>query len=296
MVEALRVWRDGCFLVVFSLCLSLATSAHAWQVVDDLGQKVAAPQAPQRIVSLLPSLTESVCALGACQRLVGVDEYANFPASVRQLSVVGSGLEPNIEAIVRLQPDLVLIAVSSRARQRLASLGLRVLALEPKTHADVQRTLQVLEQVLGTPPGAALALSRTADEAVQRLAQDLPAPSRRARVYIEVGRGSYAASEASFIGETLARLGVQNVVPAALGPFPQLNPEFVVRANPSLMLLLTRHQAAPVLYPGWAGIDAIAHQRVCSFSPEESDMLVRPGPRLAEGARLMAQCLRAHQP
>ena len=286
-----------CKRLFFALCFFLAlcaTAARAWQVTDDRGQTVATAQAPQRIVSLLPSLTESVCALGHCQRLVGVDESSNFPASVRQLPVLGSGLEPNLEAIVRLKPDLVLLAVSSRARQRLASLGIRVLALEPKTHADVQRTLAVLGQVLGLPPEAALALTREAEASLQQLAQGLPAAARGTRVYVEVGSGPFAASESSFIGETLSRLGVRNVVPAALGPFPQLNPEFVVRANPQLMLLLTRGQQAPVLYPGWSRIEAIANQRVCTFSPEESDVLVRPGPRLAQGAQLIARCLQAH--
>ncbi len=280
-----------CLLCVAVCC---APTAWAWQVTDDRGQTVVGSQAPQRIVSLLPSLTESVCALGQCQRLVGVDEASNFPAAVRQLPVLGSGLEPSVEAIVRLKPDLVLLAASSRARQRLTSLGIRVLALEPQTHADVARTLQTLGQVLGLPAETALGLTRSAEQALQRTAQDLPAAARRARVYIEVGRGPYAASEASFIGQTLARLGVHNVVPASLGSFPQLNPEFVVRANPDLMLLATRGQLEPTLYPGWARIDAIARQRVCRFSPEEADVLVRPGPRLAQGADIIARCLQAH--
>ena len=90
----------------------------------------AAHAAPQRIVSLLPSLTESVCELGACSRLVGVDRYSNWPTSVQQLPRVGGGIDPNIEAIVALKPDLVLMAESTRAAERLQALGLKVLMLE----------------------------------------------------------------------------------------------------------------------------------------------------------------------
>jgi iron complex transport system substrate-binding protein len=113
------------------------------------------------------------------------------------------------------------------------------------------------------------------------------------RVYFEVNSGPYAASESSFIGETLKRLGVQNITPASLGPFPQLNPEFVVRADPDLIMIGDNNLADVVRRPGWAGLRAIRAHRVCAFSPQQSDMLVRPGPRMAEGARLMAQCLLA---
>ena len=101
----------------------------------------------------------------------------------------------------------------------------------------------------------------------------------------------YAAGTTSFIGETLTRLGVQNVVPAALGPFPKLNPEFVVRANPDLIMVGDRNSIGMAQRPGWGGIRAIREQRVCSFKPEQSDVLVRPGPRMAEAARAMAACL-----
>lgn len=89
------------------------------RVTDDRGRTVALPQVPQRIVSLLPSLTETVCALDQCHRLVGVDRYSNYPASVQKLPKVGGGLDPNIEAIVALRPDVVVMSVSSRAGERL---------------------------------------------------------------------------------------------------------------------------------------------------------------------------------
>ena len=106
----------------------------------------------------------------------------------------------------------------------------------------------------------------------------------------------YAAGTASFIGETLARLGAQNVVPAALGPFPKLNPEFVVRANPDLIMVGDRNALNMAQRPGWAGIRAIREKRVCAFTPEQSDTLVRPGPRMAEAARTMAACLQDKAP
>jgi iron complex transport system substrate-binding protein len=276
------------------LCLALAWPAHALQVTDDRGVTVTFAQAPQRIVSLLPSLTETVCELGRCQRLVGVDRYSNFPAGVQKLPRVGGGLDPNIEMIVALKPDVVLMATSSRAGERLQALGLKVVALEPRSHADVQRVMLKLGQLLEVPD--ADRIWRAIDAGVSAAAQSLPAGVRGTRVYFEVNQGPYAAGESSFIGETLTRLGVKNIVPAKLGPFPKLNPEYIVRANPDLIMVGQRSADGLQARPGWQSIRALREQRLCIFPPDEADMLVRPGPRMAEGARLMARCLTGKAP
>lgn len=276
------------------VCFALGSAlpAYALQLTDDRGVTVQFAQAPQRIVSLLPSLTESVCAMEQCQRLVGVDRYSNHPASVRSLPVLGGGLDPNIEGIVALKPDVVLLATASRASARLESLGIKVVALEPKSHADVRRVLGKIGALLEIPDEAgATRLWRVIDASVSAAAQSLSPQAKALRVYFEVSRGPYAASESSFIGETLTRLGVKNVVPASLGPFPRLNPEYVVRANPDVILIGNRSMQAMVPYPGWGSIKAVKEQRICVFGPGDSDVVVRPGPRMAEAARLMAACL-----
>ena len=277
------------------LCFaSLLAPAHALQVTDDRGVTISLPAAPQRIVSLLPSLSETVCALGQCVRLVGVDRYSDYPPSLQKLPQMGGGVDPNIESIVAVKPDVVLMAKSSRAGERLEALGLKVMALEPKTHADVQRVMLKLGQLLEVQD--APRIWRAIDAGVSAAAQSLPASVRGTRVYFEVNQGPYAASESSFIGETLTRLGVQNIVPAQLGPFPKLNPEYIVRANPDLIMIGQRSADGLQSRPGWHSIRALREQRVCVFPTEDANVLVRPGPRMAEGARLMVQCLLAKAP
>ncbi len=277
--------------VLLVLVLAMATLANAQpvQLTDDRGRSITLAQPPQRIVSLLPSLTETVCALDACQRLVGVDRYSNWPASVRQLPVVGGGLDPNIEAIVALRPDVVLMATSSRSSARLEALGITVVALEPKTHADVQRVLGTIGQVLGVQD--AQRVWRVIDAGVQAAAQSVPAAARGARVYFEASSGPFAAGQASFIGETLTRLGARNIIPAALGPFPKINPEFVVRADPDVIMVSARSAEGLAARPGWAQMRALRTGKLCRFDAAQSDVLIRPGPRMAEAARLMAHCL-----
>jgi iron complex transport system substrate-binding protein len=268
--------------------------AHAVQLTDDLGQVVSLAQPPKRIVSLLPSLTETVCALGYCSLLVGVDRYSNYPESVRRLPQVGGGLDPNIEAIVALKPDVVVMAASSRAGERLQALGVKVVALEPKTYADVHRVVRKLGQLLGSTD--AEKLWGAMDAGVSAAAQSLPQGVAATRVYFEVNSGPYGAGKQSFIGEMLTRLGVKNILPASLGPFPKLNPEYVVRANPDLIMVGQSSGEALALRPGWSGIRAVREQRVCIFSTEQANVLMRPGPRMAEAARLMAKCLSDRAP
>lgn len=288
------VMRSASLLALACMALTMATAAGAYSVTDDRGVSVSFSHPPQRIVSLLPSLTETVCALGQCQRLVGVDRYSNYPQQVRQLPRLGGGLDPNIEAIMALRPDVVLMATSTRLGERLQALGLKVLAIEPKTHADVQRTLATVGQMLGVTHAAQVWADL--DAGVAAAAKSLPASARGVRVYFEASQGPYGASEASFIGQTLAKLGVVNILAADLGPFPKINPEFVVRANPDVIMVASQGADAMVQRPGWRGIRAVREQRVCRFTAEQGDILVRAGTRLDEAARLMATCLLKHAP
>jgi iron complex transport system substrate-binding protein len=272
------------------LLLLWAGWAQAATLQDDLGRTLRFDRPPQRIVSLLPSLTEFVCVLGACERLVGVDDFSNYPASVQKLPHVGGLEDARVESIVGLRPDLVLVPTSSRALERLQALGLKVLVLEPRTFADVQRVLGLLGPVLAARDAGQVWAAIEQDLAQQ--ARALPAAQRGARVYFEVSAAPYAASESSFIGELLARLGVRNIVPASLGPFPKLNPEFVVRADPDVIMLAEDEPGVRIAArPGWDRLRAVRTGRVCNFSRAEADVLVRAGPRMAEGARLMVACL-----
>ena len=276
---------------VVSCWLLLCSAAQAVTVLDDQQQKIQITKPPQRIVSLLPSLSETVCALGACQRLVGVDRYSNWPTSIAQVPRVGGGIDPNIESIVALKPDLVLAAGSTRGADRLQALGLTVLRLEPRNHADAQRVLRTVGDALGLPAAESERVWREIQNGVQAAVQSLSPHAKAQRVYFEVSSAPYGASESSFIGETLTRMGVTNILPAAMGPFPQVNPEFVVRAQPDVIMVGDSSRISMAQRPGWASLKAMQGQRVCVFKQAESDMLVRAGPRMAEGARLMAECL-----
>jgi iron complex transport system substrate-binding protein len=270
---------------------ALLQPVHAVTVFDDRQQKVQIVQVPQRIVSLLPSLTETVCALKQCHKLVGLDRYSNWPESVKSVPRVGGGLDPNIESIVALKPDLVLAAGSTRGADRLQELGLKVLRLEPRNHADAQRVLRTVAQALHVPAADSERVWQGIQAGVQAAVQSLSPAARQQRVYFEVSPAPYGASESSFMGETLSRMGVANILPASMGPFPQVNPEWVVQARPDVIMAGDSSRASMLQRPGWSRLRAMQGQRLCVFKQGDSDMLVRAGPRMAEGAQLMADCL-----
>jgi iron complex transport system substrate-binding protein len=282
-------------LLKIGLCAlaCVAAQAHASVTVqDDRGRSIRLPAAPQRVVTLLPSLTEIVCALQACGRLVGTDRYSNWPSSVLALPKLGGLEDTQIERLVALKPDLVLSAGSSRANDRLEALGLRVVALEPKSLQDTERVIQQVARALGDEP-AGVALWLRMQSRIAAAAARVPPSLRGQKVYFEVASAPYAASEASFVGETLARLGLVSIVPATLGPFPKLNPEFVVRAQPDIVMASARALAEMSGRPGWGALRALRDGRSCGFASDQWDTLVRPGPRLAAAAEVMADCLEA---
>lgn len=289
-IRRARIARSLVCCGLLALVALLAPRAHAFQVVDDRGVAVELARPAQRVVTLLPSLTETVCELGACERLVGVDSYSNQPESVRKLPHLGGVEDADIERIVALKPDVVLMSATSRAMARLEALGIKVFGLEPKTLADVRRGLDKVGQLLGVA-GADRVWSRI-DAGIAAAARDMPAAMRGATVYVEVDSGPYAASEISHVGEILKRLAVANIVPGRLGSIPKLNPEFVVRADPQVIVISARDAHSLRERPGWARMRAIREGRVCALTSAQGDVVMRPGPRLAQAARILVDCIK----
>jgi len=267
---------------------SNSTFAQPILVVDDRNVTVILSSPAQRVVSMLPSLTESVCALGKCAVLVGVDRFSNWPKSVDSLPRLGGIADANIEGIVRLKPDLVLVEKSSPLIARLQSLGIAVAAFDVQSMADVQRTLRQLDMVLGSTESGAV-WDRIQLE-IARANRALSPSQKAARVYFEVNAAPFAAGKTSFIGELLDRLGMQNIATEKMGAFPKINPEFVVQSKPDLIMSTEASLKQLAQRPGWKSIPAIQGNRICFFPAAQADVLVRPGPRMGEAAALIADC------
>lgn len=267
---------------------SIGAFAQPISVVDDRNATVTLSAPAQRVISMLPSLTESVCALGKCSALVGVDRFSNWPKSVDALPRLGGIADANIEGIVRLKPDLVLVEKSSPLIARLQSLGISVMAFDVQSMADVRRTLRQLDVALGSTESGAVWERIQLD--IAKASRTLSPSQKAARVYFEVNAAPFAAGKTSFIGELIDRLGMQNIATEKMGAYPKINPEFVVQSKPDLIMSTEASPKQLTQRPGWKSIPAIQNNRICFFSAAQADVLVRPGPRMGEAAVLIADC------
>jgi iron complex transport system substrate-binding protein len=289
----MQPWNRSRYLAVgvavLILGFSCAVFAASISVSDDRGIVVVFDKPPQRIVSLLPSLTESVCALGKCGALVGVDRFSNWPKSIQELPKLGGMGDINIEQIMRLKPDVVLLEKASPVIARLNELGIKTVALDVKSMGDEKRALQKLDTMLGTSESARV--WNQIEKEIMRANKQLSAKNDNIRVYFEVNPAPFAAGSTSFIGEILTQLNVVNIIPKALGPFPKINPEFVVQAKPDVILLTESTVTDIQRRPGWSSIPAVSKNRICAFTGTQNDVLVRPGPRMGEAALIISQCI-----
>jgi iron complex transport system substrate-binding protein len=287
-----RVWIPWLGLIGASSSLAAVVGDAPIVLRDAHGSELRLAHSPARIVSLLPSLTETVCALGECARLVATDRYSNWPEAVTRLPKAGGLGDTSIELIVGLKPDVVLLSYAPRVADRLHELGIATFDVDTRTYADIARTVTVLGELLAVPQRAS-DLNHDIESSVEKIAdaQRRRFVGRSPLVYYEVDGGPYAAGPASFMGEMLARLGARNILSPELGPFPKLNPEFVVRSNPDV--IFTDLKDAPLLdrRPGWERIRAVREKRICAFDARTGDTIVRPGPRVAEGFRAVSDCL-----
>lgn len=293
MVNGVQRWWRAWLLAMLLGSTQAAQAAEPFSARDDQGHVLELHAAPKRVVSLLPSLTETVCVLGACDRLVGIDRWSNWPASVQGLPRVGGLDDANVEAIVALRPDLVLASPSSRLADRLRGLHLNVAEFEAQSLDDVPRILKGVGLLLGKPAQAVQAWSEIQQQ-MQTAAAQVPPGAKGTRLYFEVATTPYAAGESSFIGQIWTRLSGRNIVPASMGPFPKINPEYVVRADPDLIILPKADAAGLARRPGWGRLRAVQHGDICALPAADYDLMARPGPRLGQAAGVLLRCLQAH--
>jgi iron complex transport system substrate-binding protein len=257
-------------------------------VKDDLGRNITLKAEPVRVVSLVPSHTETVYALGAGRKLVGRDENSNYPADALKVPSLGGLYNPNLEAIVGAKPDLVLASeYSGDLVKALEKAGVPVWAGSAQTFQDIFVTISDFGRLLGREGEAArLNAGIRRDVATLEL---LTAKLTKVPVYYEIDPTPYSVGPNSYIGTLVAKAGGRTIIPASLGDFPQVSPELVVSANPAVIIGTSRDTVAK--RAGWNAIAAVKAGRVHALSREEDDIVSRAGPRVAQALRILAKLI-----
>lgn len=263
-------------------------------VKDDLGREVAIPSIPQRILSLAPSHTEVLFSLGLGSRVVGTDDFSDFPAEAQALPKVGSPFPGfNLEKIVELEPDLVL-AIPGTYIDSLQAQGLRVVVLEPKNLDGMLERIELIGKITGTLSRAQQITSdmKARIEAIKARS----AGKDRPRVFFEVDATEptrpWTAGPGSFIDSLISLAGGENIASAGPQAWFQISTEELIHLNPQVIILgdaefgVTPEMVAQ--RPGWSGMEAVRLGRVYSI---DTDLVSRPGPRLVQGLEELARLI-----
>jgi iron complex transport system substrate-binding protein len=290
--------RTHCSLLIAFLLSFASATTYPFTITDEMNRTVTIEAEPQRIVSMLPSHTETLCAIDLCDKLVGVDDFSNYPEEVNGLPKLGGGLTgydggPDVEAIVALEPDLVLVSEYGELAQLLEQAGLTVYAGSPQTYEDTFTFFDIIGQITNREIEATL-LTEKVQKEIDGIAA-LVSSAEPVSVYYEIDTTPYSVGPNSFIGVLLAKAGGQTIVSAEQGDFPQLDPEFIIATNPQAIILSDAPSGESIetlqARPGWETLQAITNNKIFALTDEQNDVTNRPGPRMAEVVRLFAQIL-----
>lgn len=277
---------------------SQTPAAYPLTLTDDAGREVTLAAEPEAIVSLAPSNTEIVCALDACDRVVGVTDFDDYPPEVVDVDKVVTMAQVDVEAVVAAEPDLVLAAgnelTPTAVIDQLAGLGLPVLVLYPESLAGVTADIELI----GTAIGRAAAAAALVDgmEARAQAVEDAVAGLDRPRTFYEVGVFEgiiYTAGDGSFLASLIDTAGGEPITGDALSTSIEI--EDLVAADPELILLgdatydetITPESVAG--RPGWDAMTAVADDRVVVVT--EDVVITRPGPRIVDGLEALARAI-----
>lgn len=267
-----------------------AYAAYPMRVSDARGRPVTIRAKPMRIVSIAPSNTEILYALGLGDRVVGVTRYCDYPPQAKNKPKVGD-MTTSAEAVVALKPDLVLAhaLVNSAAIPRLEKLGLTVFAIDPKTIGEVARDIRTIGRITARPETA----NRVASEMERRVAQVKKECAKRAALNVLVAiqpNPLWVAGPKTFVDEMIRLANAKNVAFDARPGFVTFSKELAISRNPDVIIAGVPADADYFLKsPEWRYTDAVHNKRVFVI---KSELITRAGPRLANGLEELAHRLK----
>lgn len=266
------------------------------RIVDGVGREVSISKQPETIISLAPSNTEILFALGLVDKLVAVSQYCNYPPEVQNKPKVGGFSTINIEKVVSFEPDLILATggVQEEAARNLKRLGLTVISLDAKRTGDVLENILLVGKVTGKVESARRLRGNLEERirAVTSKTKDLP-DTQRPRVFYEVQYDPLmTAGPGTFIDDLIHLAGGVNIASDSATKYPVYNLEILIERNPEVIIISFWHGSIVASVEGvksrkrWKIIDAVENNRVYGI---HADLVSRPGPRIVDGLEEIAK-------
>ena len=291
--------RRHCFLGLVVLC-GLLLAGGAWSgetrlLKDQLGRSVAVPRQPQRVIALIPSLTEIVYALGRGDLLVGATQFADQPPAAAKLPRVGSYLHLDIERIVALRPDLCLASRDGNpdyAIRRILELGIPVFALDPRTLNEISNSVTLLGELLDARPQAA-AIAREMAAKMDAVAARVKKAPSRPKVFFQIDASPlFSAGQGTFIDQLITSAGGRNLAGDRTG-YPRYSWEDILALRPEVVIIASMaggysEAQLKAQWSRWPDIPAVKDGRLYVV---DAGLFDRPVPRLADGLVALAKLL-----
>jgi iron complex transport system substrate-binding protein len=267
---------------------------HRPAVTDDFGHVLHLGITPKRIISLAPSLTETLYALGLDSSVAGVTDYCDFPPAARLKPKVGGMLNPNIERIVDLRPDLIVMSASGNLEtdyRRLTSLGIPAFVSNPRTIDGVFKSILDIGRLTGCTSSAESlvdSLTQQRDELARRAQAEQP---RKVILLLSLNP-IIAVGHGTFLDQMIAAAHGENIVRDSTTAYPLVSREEIFRRQPDVILatndMVKSEEAIVAAYPEWKGLPAIRNRRVALM---DASIISRPGPRIVKGLELLVRAI-----
>ena len=296
----MKIRRFGIFVVLLSLLVSAVAGCQPkfqpGTYTDDMGREVSINEVPQRIVSHVPSITETLFALGLGERVVGVSDFCDYPDEAGSKPSVGNYFNPSIENIVALDPDLVLTDGHSENIRQLDSLGITYLVIDPKDIDGIFRDIELLGKVTGIE-GRAEKLIEDMKEDISRVTGRVEGAPRVSVFYVFDAtdlNNPWTAGPGSFVDSLITMAGGENIAAQAVSAWTQFSIEQIVTSDPEIIIIDASHGTAVIAstklreHPAWREITAVKEDRIYLV---DGDLVNRSGPRIVQGLEEIAKII-----
>jgi iron complex transport system substrate-binding protein len=282
-------------LFLFAFLLSVENRAPAATFTDEAGRTMEVNGPPQRIVSVAPNVTEILFALGLEDRLVGVSVYCQYPPEALKKEKIGGYINPSLEKIVALRPDLVIGIAEGDLRtfvDKLAGLKVPVYITNPRDTLEVLTSIQKIGDVTFSPE-AARRIARSMEERIRKVRDKVQGRPQPRVLHILDFNPLISAGKGTFVDDLIRLAGGRNVAETVTGKYPRFSMEEVLVQDPEVILLASMKSQDPMVkqrrwWERWKTITAVKQGRIYVL---DSDLIHRPSPRIADGLEQVARAI-----
>ena len=265
-------------------------TSYPISITDDLGNNVEITKEPAKIVSLSPANTEILFALGVGDKVVGRTDYCNYPEEAVKVETIGDYNNPNVEKIISLAPDVVLAGdlISDDIRSQIEATGAKVLTYTPMSVDAVESTIINTGKIVNANDKAK-EITDSMTKKYDEIKEKATAANPQKSVFIDIG-DYYSAGDNSLLGNMLKDINAKNIASDAGTDWPQLSVEQIIAKNPDVYVSFFTKPEDIKKVPGFDQVSAVKNDAIVYYemlSPD-SDLIQRPGPRIADGLELLA--------